>query len=374
MKIIYLVTGIAYGGAELQVIRLASRMTENGNEVFYISLMKSVSKELVSELEKNKVTYISLGMERGKPSIKAYFNFIKIANKINPDVIHAHMVHANYLLRAASPFIKRSIKLNTVHGEEEYLGKRPLIYRITDGFVKYTICCSIALQNQALRKNAISKKRCLMIYNGLDISKYDYNESLRSKFRTSLNISDDTFVWITVGRLATVKNQLYLLKEFNKLCYERKDCCLVLIGDGDERDRLETYVKENNLRDRVYFMGLQKNVEELLCMADAFILSSVHEGLPLSLQEAASIGLPLVATNVGGCNEVIEEGTNGYLCNSNEENALAGAMRKLMNLPPSGFQMMKNASRQITLDKFDMNSIIKKWETLYECKKNTRAM
>lgn len=375
MKIVYLVTSLSMGGAELQVIRIASKMAKSkSNSVIYVSMIPHTSEQLVKKLSKYNIRYFSLNMVRGKASIKAYIKFINFIKEEQPDVIHSHMVHANLLLRLASPFIRCPMRINTVHGEEEYLGKRSLAYKVTDRFVNYTVFCSNTLLQRALDKKIVTLSRALMIYNGIDINAYNINSDLRKRYRDKYGIRDDCFVWMTVGRLERVKNYTFLLEEFHKVCNESKKIILIFIGDGSERGELEKLAKMKGIEKQVIFLGLQQNVDELLNMADAFVLSSIHEGMPLSLQEAASMRLPLIATNVGGCNEIIQEGVNGFLCESNVDGTIANAMLKLMKFSKEELAQMKSESRNIVEEKFRMDIVMKKWEILYEGKKYSSDM
>lgn len=361
MKIMYVMTDLALGGAEIQVMRMIECLSKN-NKVIFVSMMAAESEEMKNKLDNMGVTFYSMGLERGSMNIKAFLAFLKIVRKEKPDVIHSHMIHANLLLRAASPFLHKSLKINTIHGEEEFAGKRKMIYRLTDYLVDYTVCCGKALYNQAIKKKIISSKRIKYICNGLDTNAYVFSNETRYKIRHQYGFTDE-FIWITVGRLNEVKNHKYLLSEFRSLA--RYKCALVIVGDGPLRQELEQYVHKWGIAN-VLFMGKRDDVGELLSMADAFVLSSIHEGLPLSLQEAGAIGLPLVSTNVGGCNEAILEGKNGYLCESNVKGSLAGCMKTVMEQSIIDRNKMGIKSREIIVKKFDLSNTIDKWLGLYE--------
>lgn len=361
MKIMYVMTDLALGGAEIQVMRMIERIYQNNNVIF-VSMMVTESKEMKRKLDNMGVKLYSLGLERGSMTIKSFIDFLAIVRKEKPDVIHSHMIHANFLLRAASVFLHKCLKINTVHGEEEYAGKRKIIYRLTDFLVDYTVCCGKILYDQAIKKKIISTKKIKYICNGLDTNAYNFSNESRCKLREKYGISDE-FVWITVGRLNEVKNHKYLLSEFRNLT--KNNCMLVVVGDGPLYDELERYVCEFDLSN-VIFTGKRNDIADLLSMADAFVLSSIHEGLPLSLQEAGAIGLPLVSTNVGGCSEVISEGVNGYLCESNVMGSLSESMRKVMEKSRIERERMGRKSREIMVGRFNMTKTVEKWLELYD--------
>lgn len=365
MKIMYVLTDWAIGGAEIEVLRMCNFMQKSGHRVVVVSMMKPEASNMVEKLKDLCIDLYTLNMERGKADINSFLHFVKLVKLIKPDVVHSHMIHANFLLRASSPFLEKTIKINTIHGEEEYKGKRKLIYRITDNLVDYTVCCGKILYNQALELKLGSTKRLRYICNGLDTMQYMYcNDVYKNKFREENNIQKK-FVWISVGRLNTVKNQAYLLSEFKKILCIYPETVLLVVGDGPLKGALQNQIKQLNIVEQVHLLGQRDDVNKILSVADAFVLSSIHEGLPLSLQEAGAAGLPLVSTDVGGCNEVIEDGKNGYLCENNKEKQLFEKMLLIMEKPEEERRKMGEYSKKIVFDKFDIKNIMTKWEQLY---------
>ncbi len=173
------------------------------------------------------------------------------------------------------------------------------------------------------------------------------------------------FVWITIGRLNKVKNQEYLISEFNLLQAEYPNTKLIITGDGPMKDTLLNQVSALKLNNKVIFTGNRTDIVNLLSASDAFVLSSINEGLPLSLQEAGSVGLPLVATNVGGCSEVVYDGENGYLCESDKRGALSEAMIRIISIKEDQRRMMGDKSREIVKNNYDISSVATKWHVLY---------
>lgn len=366
MKIMYVTTDLNMGGAEIQVMRICKYMAGNThNEISFVSMMKPESVQMIKELKALGVMTYSLNMARGKASLKAYRKFVFLVKHIRPEVIHTHMVHANFLFRAARPFIGKIKIINTIHGEEEYLGKRIQLYKASDRFADYTVACGKVLYEQALKYRISSPSKLKYICNGLDLSKYSFNQYEREQIRSGLKLADDSFLWITVGRLSKVKNQTYLINEFYKVQRQYPNARLMIVGNGPLERELRNLVKKLDIEEAVIFAGKRDDVEKILSAADAFVLSSIHEGLPLSMQEAAAEGLPIVSTDVGGCNEVVLESENGFLCESNKTNALADVMKKMLSFSKDQLRQMGKMSRKIALDKFDMSNVIKKWMTLY---------
>jgi glycosyltransferase involved in cell wall biosynthesis len=202
-----------------------------------------------------------------------------------------------------------------------------------------------------------------MIYNGLYLELYKYDNFLRLKLRNNLNISESTFVWVSVGRLTTVKNQNLLIRSFQNHLYSGFQSRLLIIGEGELELELKELAIKLNIDKQITFLGFLSNVHEFLNIADSFVLSSNFEGMPLALQEAISIGLPIIATDVGGCKELISN--NGFLISKGDRLSLTDSMNKMASYDKNFLQKMKENSISIS-KKFDINSINILWLELYQ--------
>jgi glycosyltransferase involved in cell wall biosynthesis len=140
---------------------------------------------------------------------------------------------------------------------------------------------------------------------------------------------------------------------------------LLIAGDGPLRSEMQEFASREGLGDRVRFLGPRNDIGDLMTASDGLVLASQEEGLSLVLLEAASHGLPIVATDVGGNRETIPEENTGYLVPARDSHALADAMQALMNLPDEmrlavGHRARKNAERR-----FALSEILNEWEEVY---------
>lgn len=138
-----------------------------------------------------------------------------------------------------------------------------------------------------------------IIPNGIDTKKYQFNPFIREKYRKSFNISNSEKVYLNVGRMSIQKNHIFLLKSFKEILREQPKSLLVLVGNGELRDDLINLAAKMKISQRVKFLGIRNDVENIMQMSDCFILPSLWEGLPIALIEAQASGLPcFVSQNI----------------------------------------------------------------------------
>jgi glycosyltransferase involved in cell wall biosynthesis len=140
---------------------------------------------------------------------------------------------------------------------------------------------------------------------------------------------------------------------------------LLIAGAGPQESELMTLAAELGIGARMRFLGRVDDMPALMNAADAFALSSVVEGLPVALLEAAASGLPAVAADAGGVREVLRDGETGFLVLPSDPVALAAAMERLASLPAEARERMSHAARARAVEQFDLRVVISQWETAY---------
>ena len=167
--------------------------------------------------------------------------------------------------------------------------------------------------------------------------------------RKKNDFADEEVVFISVARLAPVKNPQGLLSAFSKILPNCPHAKLVFVGDGSARAMLEKQIQERNLSSQVLLVGEQKNINEWLNMADAFVLFSKEESLPLALLEAQQAGLPCIVSKVGDMPKQIEHGKDGFICKPGDEMLLSCLLTELyenssLREKMSSYSLKKNAT------------------------------
>jgi glycosyltransferase involved in cell wall biosynthesis len=313
---------------------------------------------------------ISLELQRGVPDPRGVIRLARIVKQFKPDVVHAHMFHANLLARLVRLLVPVPLLICTAHSVNEGGPFRMLLYRLTDGLCDVTTQVSEAGRARYLRIGAARRAALSVVPNGIDVTAYRADAQTRQEVRQREEL-DKLFVWIAVGRLEAAKDYPNLLTAFRRVVDASiAEVALLVAGDGPLRDFLHEYAERLQLSSKVRFLGERLDIPDLLCAADALVLSSAWEGFGLAVGEAQLAGLPVVATDCGGPREVLAP-TAGLLVPPGNAQALAQAMIGIMQLSEPCRREMGARGRRHVASHFSLERIVDKWATLY--KKETTA-
>ena len=217
----------------------------------------------------------------------------KILKENKYEVMHRHTCSAIVFLDL---LIAKWCKVKTriVHSHAQHIDSKfgklhklfiPLLNKYSN--VKYA--CS---ENAGKWLYGSKNKKFTVIYNGIDIDKFAFNEYIRKKIRDEFNIPENTKVYGNVGRFSEIKNHSFLFDVFKEIINKEPNSLLLLCGDGELRISLEKKAKELNIYDKIIFAGVRKDVYNFYQAMDTFIFTSLKEGAPLVLVEAQIAGLP----------------------------------------------------------------------------------
>ena len=362
-RIVYVTTGLSYGGAETQLKNLALRLKQRKWSLSVVSMLPPGA--YVDELEAAGICVYDLRMRRKVPDPRAVLRLASIVRRERPLVVHAHMIHANLLARITRLFASIPVLICTAHNIIEGGRARELAYRLTDSLADITTQVSEAGKQRYIQVGAVPPHKIVYIPNGIDTSRFQPNPMVRQAVREQLGCAPDAFVWLTVGRLEPVKNHLELLCAFREVTAVHPHARLLIAGQGPLQAATEQRITELGLAERVRLLGVRRDIPDLLNAADAFVLPSLWEGMPLTLLEASATALPIVATDVGGNAEVVLEGKTGYLVPPKNTDALAQTLLRIMRLSEADRSAMGQAGRAHVVQNFDLERVVDRWEALY---------
>ena len=370
-SVCFVITGLDYGGAEVQLTQLALGFVRRNWSVTVASMTRPVA--FADELLQAGVQVVSLNMAKGVPDPRALFRLARLLRRLKPDLVHAHMYHANILCRITSALFRLRLPIIcTVHSVFEGTDNaahnqtniRYRIYRWTERWSRLTTFVSGAAMQRYLREKAVSADRAQVIFNGVDVQRFSLPPEA-PQGRPS------PFIWLAVGRLTPPKDYANLLDAFRLLMVSHPDATLQIAGDGPLFGQMQEYSRQLQLDSNLSWLGLQSDIPTLMGQSHAYVMSSRWEGLPMVLLEAAAAKLPVVATNVGGNSEVVVSGHNGYLVSPEDPRALADAMSRVMELTPADRATFGQQGRYHVLKTFSMDQVLDQWQRLYqnECAK-----
>ena len=347
-------------GAERQVVLLARGLAERGWRISVVALA-GTGGTAGRELDQAGIAFLSLEMRKGLADPRGWMRFHRWLRSQSPDVLHAHLPHASWLARWSRLLAPAPLVVDSIHTSSTGTMGRCLGYRCSNWLTNRVSAVSQGVADAYRSARMVSPGQLTIIPNGVDVHRWRPDPSTRSGFRRQLGIATG-FLWFTAGRLDPVKDYPALLWAMMNLPLPAR---LVIAGAGPVEGHLRRLTLEFGLESRVRFLGFEPDVLPWMQAADAFVLSSRWEGLPMSLLEAGACGLPAVATDVSGTREIIVPGENGFLAARENAPALQREMAHMMRLSAEDRTAMGDRARQRVVEAFSLDAVLTRWEALY---------
>ncbi len=299
-------------------------------------------------------------------NIRAYKQLKKIMMSGKFDVVHCHSPMGGVLARLAAKSIGISPIIYTAHGFHFFKGA-PLInwlayYPIEKFLARYTdVLITINNEDYERAKKFKAKKVVYVPGIGVDSSKFANVNIDRNKKRSELGISDNTVVLLSIGEMIKRKNHETALKALSKL--NNRNFIYLICGRGELEGYLKEMTKKLDIEDKVRFLGFRNDIPEICLVSDIFVFPSYQEGLPVSVMEAMSAGLPIVSSSIRGNTDLIEHGKSGYLLEPDDVEGFAASIEKLIN----NSELRKSmATRNIEeVKKYDKEVVKEEMEGIY---------
>ncbi|MEN3001833.1 MAG: glycosyltransferase [Armatimonadota bacterium] len=362
-KLLVVTTGLAYGGAETQLTRLALRLKQRSWVVSVASMLPPAA--YVDELEAAGIRVYNLRMRRKVPDPRAIWRLAVLVRRMRPTIVHSFMVHANLLARICRLFSPMPVLICSARNINEGGRWREWAYRLTDPLCDLTTQVCKAGMEGYIQRRVVPSHKITYVPNGIDTARFAPNPTIRGTLREQLGVGD-RFVWLTVGRLEPQKDYPNLLQAFHQVVKTYPTSAyLLIVGKGPLQNSIEATIERMELGQQMRLLGIRTDIPELLNAADAFVMASAWEGMSNALLEASACALPIVATDVGGNSEIVLHGKTGLLVPPRQPQALAEAMQQIMNLSPTERQAMGQAGRAHVVANFELERIVDRWEQLY---------
>jgi glycosyltransferase involved in cell wall biosynthesis len=350
------------GGAQEHVYSLVSRMDRERYDVRVVSLSHGSS---VRRLEKAGIEVAVIDEPDDRDAVGA---LAELLAPLEPEVIHNHMFRAEVVGTRAALLLgekgcKRPAVVSTVHSSRVRCSEDRQTMRQLTPLMDRLIVVSKAIERK-IREEGRYGAPVSLIYNGVDLQRYNHQQpccTLREEF----GIPEGAPVVGVVARLEAEKGHRTLVDAWPPVLLSHPDARLLIVGEGSERNSLEAQAASLGIADRVVFTGRREDVPAVTAALDIAVLPSYREAQGLSVLEAMALGRPVVASNVGGIPEMVEDGVSGLLVRPGDCDALAAAIVRLLSNHPLADTLARRG-HDLVHERFCIEIMTNSIETVYD--------
>ncbi len=354
VRVVHLVLSLDVGGLEKVVLNLTHLATQDVFEARVLCLQGP--GVLAPQLAARGVIVESLDCP-DLPKGRTLFRLIQHLRRLRPHILHTHNAGPHLFGAVAARAAGIPVVVHTKHSRNQPGRLRSVAWnRLATALSDCIVSVSEATAEAARCVEHVPAHKLRVIRNGIDLAAFPARAHFTGPERRPA---------IHVARLQQIKDQPTLLRAVRLVVDAEPAFQLMIVGDGPARAELRALSKHLELDGHVQFLGERDDVSDLLASASLFVLSSLSEGLPVSLLEAMATGLPAVATDVGGNREIVVPGETGLLVPAESPPALADAMRTLW-ADPDRARRLGAAGRQRVEQEFDMRQVAARYEGLYQ--------
>lgn len=364
-RVLLLIHKFVQGGAEQQIFEVARGINKNKFEVVVGSLVSGGAKW--EEFKALPDVEVVCFQRRHRFDPFVLVRLISFLREKPVDIIHAYLAPATFWGIVAGLFTRTPILIIGERGTEAVFstfGSR-VYYFLENVMARFTdLVIANSLAGKAWKvKRGVAPGRVIVLHNGLNPDRLKV-KMVRDKAEFGIRENDP--ILGNVARLVPMKDHLTLLQALELVRPDYPALKCLLIGDGPLRGDLEKYVSQRQLDENVSFLGHRNHVADFIRLFDVAVLSSKHtEGCSNFIMEAMYCGKPVVATDVGGCRELVVHGTTGFIVSKQDPQELAAAIRKLLSSEPLRKEF-GSAGRKRVEDEFMADRMIEKTEEVYD--------
>lgn len=358
------------GGGQINLLSLAKSLDKEKFDVFVCSGEKG---PLVDELKRNNVPHFPALFSK-RFNRKTILELVSILRDNRIDILHTHGGIAGFYGRWAARKCRLPVIIHTLHGihylhYRTFLLKRIyiLLERYFSRFTDALIFVSDADRKKGKKFKLAPEGKMHVVKNGIEPPLLESRKRLISEMvnnKRNLGLEPSQPIVGTVARLHRQKGITFLLKAAKKICKAFPEVKIIIVGGGPLRSKLEREAQRLGLEEEVLFMGEKEDVAKFLSIFDVFVLPSLWEGLPYVLIEAAIFGKPVVATDVDGVREVIENGETGILVPTRDPEALSQAVIHFLQDKEYALKLSQKINENVP-PRFTLSRMVAQIQALY---------
>lgn len=362
---------------KMKIVHIAQ--ANGGVEVYLKMFFKYINKDiydnyliLSEQYKKSKIYFEKLGvkvfivdMKReisiGK-DFESMIKIYKVLKDIKPDIVYTHSSKAGGLGRIPAKLVGARNIYNP-HGwafDMNVSNKKKIMFKYVEKILGYITNEIIAIsqyeKNIAIRENIIRENKISVIENAIDLDNFNKNYDSK-KLLDELKWDEGCIIIGMIARLSEQKSPHTFLDIAIKLSNKYPECRFLMVGDGNQRDEIEYRIKDNNLQDKFYITGWVDNPYKYLNIFNIALLTSKWEGFGLVIPEYMAAQKPIVASNIGGIANIIEDGNNGFLIDNLNVNEFVEKIIKIIESDKVKRKLVKNAYQTI-IKKYDFKRVV----------------
>lgn len=364
-KVFILIKGLGLGGAE-KLLELAIPHLNRDRFDYEVGYLLHWKNALVPPFRRAGIPVFCLN-QRSPYDIRVLPQLARLLRQRQVDLLHLHLPYSAILGRMASKVTPVKAVVYTEHNLwQRYHWLTAAANRLTYGWNDAVIAVSSEVElSIRSRSKTNGKPKLDTIPNGVDV------EQLASVAKDPQGVKEEFQIPLThrlvvhVANFTQKKRHLDLLKAIERVVKAQPLLTFLLVGQGPMEKEVKEAARQLGVERRVIFTGFRTDATRLIAAADLFVLSSLYEGLPVSLLEAMALGTPIVATSVGGIPEVVIDGVGGFLVEPLNPDQLAEKMLDLLRDPQLQQRFSENGIRTVR-ERYDVRRMVESTEAIYE--------
>ncbi|MHB8711794.1 MAG: glycosyltransferase family 4 protein [Trichloromonadaceae bacterium] len=354
---------LAIGGLQKVVVNICRNIDREKYKISVLCLRNL--GPLADEIAELGIKIILLPQSKNKTDYLSFLKIAKVLSSEKVDLIHTHNTQ---------PFIEGTLgslisggKRSIIHTDHSRPFPDKFRYMFAEWLVSHFVYKIVGVSKNTVKNlskyEKISKKRLVLIENGVDRTKFKYTKK-KEQLKKIIGISSDSIVLGVITRLESVKGVDYLIKAMPNVIQNYPNAHLLVVGDGGEMKKLKAEVFNLNICHNVTFLGFRNDIPDILNILDIYILPSISEGLPMGLLEAMAVGCPIIASRVGGVPEILKHKDNALLVEPGRSEELATSIKQLIKSP----SLRKRLSAKVSEDfdeKYSVKQMVDKYQELF---------
>lgn len=368
LRVAHIITQLELGGAQRNTLYTVGHLNRDSYEPILITGPNGLLDEeaKAASWPTHFVRFLVRPIRPIKDVI-AFVSIYRLLRRLKPHIVHTHSSKAGILGRIAAYFAGVPVILHTFHGfgftpEQPSLVRRLFLFleRFCARLSTHLIFVSKDNEEEAQTLGIAGSRPHSLIRSGIVFEK-----PAAADIRKELNLPNEAWLVSTVGNFKPQKNPMDLARTAKAVLAQSADIHFLLVGDGEQRASLERYIGSEGIAQNVHLLGWRHDAPQILAASDCFLLTSLWEGLPRALVEAALAGLPSVAYSVNGVKDILIEGETGFPVPPHDTAAAAEKILWIKNHPAEARKFAQKARTRVE-NEFDIDKMVRQQEDLYQ--------